>query len=75
MILKNQDCAYLIRGMPDDVNGTCYRSGSKGWMDRRIFVEWLNEQRANPRDMYGRTKEYLWIIVVDIMKPRKVKRL
>ena len=54
IIFKNQDCSYPIRGVPDDVNGTCYRTGPKGWMDRWIFVEWLNEQRANPRDMYGR---------------------
>eukprot|EP00171_Calliarthron_tuberculosum_P021419 IDg21419t1 len=31
-------------GVPDTVPGVCYRSGPKGWMDARVFGEWLNEK-------------------------------
>ena len=56
MIFKNKDRNYPIRGLIDDVEGVSYRTGPKGWMDKRVFVQWLDERRANPRDRYGRTK-------------------
>jgi DDE superfamily endonuclease len=56
MIFTNKDRNYPIRGVPDDVPGVCYRTGPKGWMDRKVFVQWLEEKRANPPDKYGRKK-------------------
>ena len=32
--------------MPDSVPGVCYRSQPNGWVDRRVFGEWLSEPRA-----------------------------
>lgn len=46
MIFKNQNCSYPIRGVSDDVPGVSYRTGAKGWIDRRVMVEWLCEKRA-----------------------------
>ena len=56
MIFSNKDRNYPIRGLPDNVPGVCYRTGPKGWMDQKVFVEWLEEERANPPDKYGRKK-------------------
>ena len=56
MIFSNKDRSYPIRGLVDDVPGVCYRTGSKGWMDHQVFVQWLEEKRANPPDKYGRRK-------------------
>ena len=43
IVFKNQNCSYSIRGPPDNVPGVLHRSGKKGWMVRRVFVEWLSE--------------------------------
>lgn len=56
MIFSNKDRSYPIRGLVDDVPGVCYRTGPKGWMDHQVFVQWLEEKRANPPDKYGRRK-------------------
>lgn len=56
MIFKNVDRNYPIRGVVDNVPGVCYHTGPKGWMDQRVFVQWLEEPRANPPDRFGRTK-------------------
>lgn len=55
MIFKNKDRNYPIRGLEDNVPGVCYRTQPKGWMDGRLFAEYLNERRANPLDKYGKT--------------------
>ncbi len=41
-----EKCSYLIQGVPDSVSGACYRSRKRGWMDKRVFSEWLSEPRA-----------------------------
>lgn len=46
LVFKNDNSSYPIRGVPDTVPGVCYRSGKKGWMDGRVFKEWLTEPRA-----------------------------
>jgi len=46
LIFKNQNGAYPIRGVADNVPGVCYRTGPHGWMDSRVFCEWLLEPRA-----------------------------
>ena len=45
IVFKNDNSSYPIRGVADDVPGVAYRSQPKGWMDRRVFAEWLNESR------------------------------
>lgn len=45
MIFQNDRCSHPIQGVPDTVPGVCYRSGPKGWMDTRVFEEWLDERR------------------------------
>lgn len=56
MIFQNKDGNYPIRGLIDDVPGTCYRTGPRGWMDKRIFAEYMGETKANPPDRFGRQK-------------------
>lgn len=46
MIFQNKLGSYPIQGVPDNVPGVCYRSGKKGWMDSRVFAEWLGEKRV-----------------------------
>lgn len=46
MIFTNADPSYLIRGVKDDVEGVCYRTGPKGRLDKKLFREYLNEPRA-----------------------------
>ncbi len=49
IIFTNANYSYPIRGLADNVIGATYRSGPKGFMDRRIFREWLEETACNPR--------------------------
>ena len=56
LVFINQNCSYPIRGVSDDVPGVSYRSGKKGWMDNRVFREWLSEPRAIKADTYGRKR-------------------
>ena len=56
MIFQNKDRNYPIRGLQDNIPGICYRTGPKGWMDRKLFAEWVAETRANPQDPHGRQK-------------------
>ena len=46
LIFKNKDSNYPIRGVPDDVPGVSYKTGPKGWIDRRVMNVWLRERRA-----------------------------
>lgn len=48
MIFKNKDSNYPIRGVEDDIPGVCYRTGPKGWIDRRVMLLWTKEKRALP---------------------------
>ena len=45
-IFRNPSRSYPIRGVPDTVPSVCYRSGVRGWMDNRVFYEWLEEPRT-----------------------------
>jgi hypothetical protein len=56
MIFTNENCSYPIRGVADNIGGVCYRSGKKGWMDQRVFREYLGERRAIWGDLQGRVK-------------------
>ncbi|RLN06831.1 hypothetical protein BBJ28_00026101 [Nothophytophthora sp. Chile5] len=56
MIFTNQQGSYPIRGVADNVEGACYRTGPKGWMDRRVFRQYLTERRAMAADPRGRKK-------------------
>jgi len=56
MIFTNATRSYPIRGVPDNIDGVCYRSGPKGWMDKRVFREYLTERRAQRPDRLGRVK-------------------
>ncbi|ETP14177.1 hypothetical protein F441_10859 [Phytophthora nicotianae CJ01A1] len=40
----------------DDVEGVCYRTGPKGWMDKRLFCEYGKAPRAQKPDRLGRKK-------------------
>ena len=46
MVLKNQNSSYPIRGVPENVAGVSYRTGPKGWIDKRFMKEWIRERRA-----------------------------
>ena len=46
MIFQNQDCSYPIRGVPDNVPGVSYRTAKKGFMTREVWLQWLQEPRA-----------------------------
>lgn len=46
IVVKNLDCNYPIRNVLDTVPGVAYRTGKKGWMDRRVMPEWLSENRV-----------------------------
>lgn len=45
MIFKNKASSYPISVVPG-VPGLSYRSGPKGWMDQRIFAEWVSEPKT-----------------------------
>jgi len=46
MIFQNDNCSYPIRGVPDDVPGVSYRTAKKGFMTREVWLQWLQERRA-----------------------------
>lgn len=46
MVFKNADSNYPIRNVPDTVPGVAYRTGKKGWMDRKVMCQWLSESRV-----------------------------
>ena len=54
VIFKNANTSYPIAGVPDKQCNVSYRSGPKGWMDRRLFKEMLTEERFLTADEYGR---------------------
>ena len=50
MIFKNVDSRYPMKTLPLDSvpENMCYRTGPKGWMDRRVFREWIQELEKDP---------------------------
>ncbi len=60
LVFINEKCSYPIQGVPDSVPGACYRSGKRGWMDKRVFSEWQSEPRAI-RKYPGGLKRILYV--------------
>lgn len=56
LVFQNASCNYPTRKCPDDIPGVSYRTGPKGWMDRRVFNEMLQEPRFIRKDPHGRKK-------------------
>ena len=46
MIFQNDNCSYPIRGVPDDVPSISYRTAKKGFMTQEVWLQWLQERRA-----------------------------
>lgn len=42
--VQNEHASYPIRAVQDDIPGVFYRYGKKGWMERGVLVEWLQER-------------------------------
>lgn len=45
MVLRNSNAFYAIRGVPDDIPAVNYRTGPKGWIDKRVITQWVRERR------------------------------
>lgn len=60
MVFMNKDRNYPIRGTPDDVPGTAYRTGPKGWMDTKVMPQWLGERRVI-RELSGGRRRVLFV--------------
>ncbi len=60
LVFINDKCSYPIHGIPDNVPGACYRTGKRGWIDKRVFAEWLSEPRAI-RKLTGRLTRVLFV--------------
>lgn len=56
IVFQNAACNYPIRNCPDNVPGVSYRTGPKGWMDKRVFNEMINEPRFIKADPHERQK-------------------
>jgi hypothetical protein len=50
MILQNASGSYPIRGVPENFPGVSYRTSAKGFMTQKVWLEWLNELRAQRRN-------------------------
>ena len=50
MIFQNESCSYPIRGTPDNVPGVSYRTAKKGFMTSDVWLQWLEEHRAQYRN-------------------------
>lgn len=46
LIIKNVDNIYLIRGLPDNAPGVTYHIGTKSWVHKRVFLEWVRERHV-----------------------------
>lgn len=53
VIFKNAHSNHLIQGVSDELNNVAYRSGPKGWMDRRVFNECFQVERFIQADSDG----------------------
>ena len=65
VIFKNANTSYPIAGVPDEQCNVSYRTGPKGWMDRRVFKEMLTEKTFLTADEYGRDQ----LIFLDNVNP------
>lgn len=55
-IFQNEIENYPIRGVPDIVLGASYRTQRNGWMDGRVFADWLIEPRAVTKPQCSRIR-------------------
>lgn len=46
LIFKNADKNYPIRGLYGNIPGLTYRTGPKAWVERRVLLEWVQENRG-----------------------------
>ena len=46
VIFVNLDRSSLIQGFLDAVQGVCYRSQPRGWIDQSLFAEYFTEKRT-----------------------------
>lgn len=46
VILPNTQRNYPINGTPDNIQGVCYRTQPKAWMDKKGFAEYFKEPRT-----------------------------
>ncbi|EEY59556.1 uncharacterized protein PITG_12126 [Phytophthora infestans T30-4] len=61
LIFKNAKSNYPIQGLPDCVNGVCYRTSPSAFINNRIMVEWLRETRSwGPADPFAKERQ-LWL--------------
>lgn len=54
LIFHNTNRSYPIAGLSDKVAGVAYRTEPRGWIDRRVFSEWLREDRCLRHDAHDR---------------------
>jgi DDE superfamily endonuclease len=53
-VFHNVGRSYPMKGVPGDIPGVAHRTQSKGWVDGKVFAEYLNESRMLKRDRRGR---------------------
>lgn len=41
MVFMKKDRHYPIQRTIDDVSGVAYSTGTKGWMNKRVMVQWI----------------------------------
>ena len=46
LIFTNSGSNYLIQGLEDNIQGICYRTRPKGWMDHALFAEFFAKSHA-----------------------------
>ena len=56
VVFKNAQSNHPIQGVPDELENVAYRSGPKGWMDRRVFNECFQEDRFIQADVDGESQ-------------------
>jgi hypothetical protein len=56
IIFTNQMRNYPIHGVEDNVPRVCYRTGSKGWMDMELFMQYFAEPRTYQGDPHQHLK-------------------
>jgi DDE superfamily endonuclease len=65
MIFQNASDSYPIRGVPDNIPGVSYRTAKKGFMTKKVWLEWLSEPRAQRRNASANNMPGKRVIFVD----------
>ena len=68
IVFVNSNNSCPMRGLPDDLQNLSYGSGRRGWTDRRVFTEWLKEEKCIPEDNQGRPQFIFSIMSIHIEK-------